>query len=134
MNEMPDIDPVDDDIEFVRQHRKNIISNLTSQGIPKDNETVGLLLSALNDMDRTSVARKKIKVESSIVAVNKQATDVIAQIFNMPGSKTLTITDRVTPLNTNEGVLPTVELIDGEMDVGASTLDYVSFHKRVQSK
>lgn len=123
-------DPVDQDIEYVRIKRKQIIDKLTEKGVPDDEGTVALLLGALTDMDRTSLSRKKIKVESDAVASNKQAADLIASIFNQPNSKQLGMGANngvAGVIPSVEGRLPQVEMLPGEMDVNPMQLDYDAF-------
>lgn len=127
-------DPVDQDLEFVRNKRVEVINHLTKKGVPEDTESISLLLGALNDMDRTSIGKKRIKVESSAVAVNKQAADLIAKIYNRPDSKTigLEILEGMTgSIPSTQGRLPEVTLLEGEMAVGATQLDYDAFMRRV---
>lgn len=127
-------DPVDQDLEFVRGKRIAVINQLTKKGIPEDTETVSLLLGALNDMDRTSIGKKRIKVESSAVAVNKAAADLIANIYNRPDSKTIgTVTDSYTvgSIPNIDDRLPMVTVLDGEMSVGSVQIDYDTFMKRL---
>ena len=123
-------DPVDQDIEYVRIKRKQIIDKLTEKGVPDDESTVALLLGALTDLDRTSLSRKKIKVESDAVANNKQAADLIASIFNQPNSKQLGMSANngvAGVIPSVEGLLPQVEMLPGEMDVNPMQLDYDAF-------
>lgn len=127
-------DPVDQDLEFVRGKRIEIINSLTKKGVPEDTETVSLLLGALNDMDRTSIGKKRIKVESSAVAVNKAAADLIANIYNRPDSKVIgTVTDAyyVGTIPNVDDRLPSVTVLDGEMAVGSVQIDYDTFMKRI---
>ena len=123
-------DPVDQDIEYVRGKRKEIINFLTKDGVPDDDGRISLLLGALTDMDRTSLGRKKIKVESDAAANNKQAADLIASIFNQPNSKQLgmnAIDGAMGSIPSVEGRLPQVEVLPGEMAVNPPQLDYNTF-------
>lgn len=123
-------DPVDQDIEYVRGKRKEIINFLTKDGVPNDDGRISLLLGALTDMDRTSLGRKKIKVESDAAANNKQAADLIASIFNQPNSKQLgmnAIDGAMGSIPSVEGRLPQVEVLPGEMAVNPPQLDYNTF-------
>lgn len=127
-------DPTDNDLEYVRRKRVEVIEKLTEKGIPDDNESVSLLLGALNDMDRTSIGKKRIKVEADSIAINKQASELIASIYSQPNSKRIGFEDIdavVVTIPTVEGKLPTVELLPGEMAVGAVQVDYDGFMKRV---
>jgi hypothetical protein len=120
-------DPVDSDLEYTRGKRRQIIDKLTEKGVPESEETVSLLLTALNDMDRTSLGKKRIKVDSDMSANNKAAADLISSIFNMPDSKKFGLSGGVGTIPTVDGLLPQVELIEGEMRVGVSLLDYDTF-------
>lgn len=123
-------DPVDQDIEYVRSKRKEIINHLTKDGVPNDDGRIALLLGALTDMDRTSLGRKKIKAESDAAASNKQAADLIASIFNQPNSKQLgmnAIDGAIGSIPSVEGRLPEVEVLPGEMAVNPPQLDYNAF-------
>lgn len=127
-------DPTDNDLEYVRRKRVEVIEKLTEKGIPDDNESVSLLLGALNDMDRTSIGKKRIKVEADSIAINKQASELIASIYSQPNSKRIGFEDIdvvAVDIPSVEGKLPTVELLPGEMAVGAVQVDYDGFMKRV---
>lgn len=135
--ETPREDPVDQDIEYVRGKRKEIINHLTKKGVPEDDKQVALLLSALNDMDRTSLSRKKIKVESDTAANNKQAADLIASIFMQPDSKKLgmaAVDGMLGTIPSVEGRLPEVEVLPGEMAVNPPQLDYNAFMSKFESE
>lgn len=127
-------DPVDQDLEFVRNKRMQVINHLTDKGVPSDTESISLLLGALNDMDRTSIGKKRIKVESSAVAVNKQAADLIASIYARPNSKTIgfveSIDDTTATIPNVDGLLPNITLLDGEMSIGSIQEDYNAFMSR----
>lgn len=126
-------DPVDKDLEYVRGKRVAVIDHLTTGGIPKDTGSLSLLLGALNDMDRTSIGKKRIKVESSAVAVNKQAADLIAALYSRPDSKVIGTSNNdvdTGKIPSTDAMLPDVELLDGEMTIGSTQLDYESFMKR----
>jgi hypothetical protein len=123
-------DPVDQDIEYVRSKRKEVINHLTKDGIPNDDGQISLLLGALTDMDRTSLGRKKIKADNELAANNKQAADLIASIFNMPDSKKLGTNHVDGLIGTIPSVgdrLPVVDMLPGEMAVNPPQLDYNSF-------
>lgn len=127
-------DPTDNDLEYVRRKRVEVIEKLTEKGIPDDSESVSLLLGALNDMDRTSIGKKRIKVEADSIAINKQASELIASIYSQPNSKRIGFEDIdvvAVTIPSVEGKLPTVELLPGEMAVGAVQVDYDGFMKRV---
>jgi hypothetical protein len=128
--ERPAEDPVDQDLDFSRSKRISVINYLTAKGVPDDDNRIALLLGALNDMDRTSLGKKRIKVDSDTTASNKQAADLIASIFNKPDSKKLgtTVLDGIVGKIPDQNVtLPNVEILPGEMAVNPPQLDYDTF-------
>jgi len=128
--ERPAEDPVDQDLDFSRSKRISVINYLTAKGVPDDDNRIALLLGALNDMDRTSLGKKRIKVDSDTTASNKQAADLIASIFNKPDSKKLgtTALDGIVGKIPDQNVtLPNVEILPGEMAVNPPQLDYDTF-------
>lgn len=134
--ETPKEDPVDQDIEYVRGKRKQIIDHLTKEGVPNDDGRISLLLGALTDMDRTSLGRKKIKADSDVAASNKQAADLIASIFNMPDSKKLgmqQIDGLAGSIPRVDDRLPTVDILPGEMAVNPAQIDYDGFMSKTRN-
>ena len=128
--ERPAEDPVDQDLEFSRSKRISVINHLTAKGVPDDDNRIALLLGALNDMDRTSLGKKRIKVDSDTTASNRQAADLIASIFNKPDSKKLGMMELdgiVGKIPDQNVTLPNVEILPGEMAVNPPQLDYDTF-------
>ena len=128
--EKPAEDPVDQDLEFSRSKRISVINHLTAKGVPDDDNRISLLLGALNDMDRTSLGKKRIKVDSDTNASNKQAADLIASIFNKPDSKKLgmaALDGTLGKIPDQNIPLPNVEVLPGEMAVNPPQLDYDTF-------
>jgi hypothetical protein len=127
------IEQTDKDLEYVRSKRIKIIDALTKDKTPTDPKELGVLLVALSDMDRTSLSKKKIKVDKDAGDNNQQAMDLISSLFNDPrvkevGKTNLSI-DRILP-KLSADILPP-DLVDGETDANSGSESYDSFTKRV---
>lgn len=78
------IETDDDRMEFTQGVRKMFIRQLTDNGVklPDDKGEKALLLAALDGMDRTALANKKIGSTEKQGAADRQAALIIAQIAN----------------------------------------------------
>lgn len=128
-----EIDQNDLDLEFVRQKRKEIINSLTANGVPGDNDKVQILLGALSDMDRTSLSKKKIKVDKDVGNNQAQAMELIATMFSDTRIKKYgvseSLTNRELPQLSND--IPEPILVDGETSQQAELENYDSFMARI---
>lgn len=126
-------DQNDLDLEFVRQKRKQIINSLTENGVPNDNNKVQILLGALSDMDRTSLSKKKIKVDKEVGNNQAQAMELIATMFSDNRIKKYgvseSLTNRELPLLGND--IPEPILVEGETSQHAELENYDSFMTRI---
>ena len=128
-----EIDQNDLDLEYVRQKRKEIINSLTANGVPGDNDKVQILLGALSDMDRTSLSKKKIKVDKDVGNNQAQAMELIATMFSDTRIKKYGVSDSLTnrelPLLGND--IPEPILVEGETSQQAELENYDSFMARI---
>lgn len=128
-----DADQTDVDLEYVRQKRKEVINNLTKNGVPEDPKVLQTLLVALSDMDRTTLSKKKIKVDKEVGDNQTQAMELIATMFNDNRIKKYGMsevpTNRELPLLGNE--IPEPVIVDGETAEHAGTENYESFMNRI---
>ena len=72
-------DEIKDDIsvlDYTQKVRRVIVKEMTKDGLPADNETIGMVLNTLNSMDRTSLSRMKIGVEQSSVDNDSRIIDM----------------------------------------------------------
>lgn len=71
------------EIAFVSAARKSIVKQTMVNGkIPEDTEKQRLLLSALDGMDRSATARKRIKSESDASKNNAGSAAAVAEFLN----------------------------------------------------
>lgn len=128
-----DPDQYESDLEYVREKRKLVIDGMTKGGIPSDNRKVQTLLMALADMDRTTLSKKKIKVDKEIGSNNNQAMELIASMFGDSRLKKIGVTDkpvdRVLPELGPDISVP--DIVDGETDEQPTQENYDSFMTRI---
>jgi hypothetical protein len=130
---MSEMDDVDQDIEFVREKRKLIVSHLMENGkMPDDYKELSLLKEVLSDMDTTSMARKRIKVDVKLGNVQAQAAMLIAELFTRPDLKQL----GAGGVRTVEVILPDnpteITFAPGEKDDFPVQEDYEAFMSRTR--
>ncbi len=119
------------DIQFVRNKRKQIVTGLMASGVPQDPKLLALTLTALTDMDRTAVQRMRIKTDEKKNDNDSVTAGIMAQILTKIGATT----GMQTPAaGTPEGPkLPdTVDLSGVSQDVmrqGIASTTYETFVK-----
>ena len=84
-------DTSDEDLMFSRLKRIEIINSMTKDGIPKDNREISTLLVALSDMDRASLAKKKLTVDKNNGDMQKQAMELISQMYKNTSLKNASV-------------------------------------------
>lgn len=127
----------DADLEYVRAKRTELI-NISMKAISEevDPKYIGLALSALADMDRASLGRKKIKVEEKATNNQEGAAAIICELLKRAsGTNPFMVTDlnqaprREIPTLGTE--VPSPILVPGETgtDIVYDTCD--DFRKRL---
>ena len=116
----------DDYMAFTQRTRKAFVHHLMEGGeFPRDPKDRGQLLTALADMDRTALGRKRISADEEMANKNGE----VFEVYN----RLLTQLNHQNPLKGNRGnVIPELdhhqlghhELEPGETDVGVIVEDY----------
>lgn len=123
-------------LKYSQGVRKNLVKDMTRDGIPQDKSDRQVLLQALHDMDQTSVNRLKLDVDKENAANGRLAQDLVEKLFNHnprglavnPGHET----DRIPAPKDDE--IPDVELEEGETEIGLRQETSQDFLKRMESK
>jgi len=127
------MDKNDLDIEYVREKRKQIIDSMMSNGTPKDIKETQTILVALSDMDRTSLSKKKLKVDNNNSNTQIHAMELIASIFNNSSIKNIgkfpDNTNRVIPQLSKE--IDNSDILDGETSNLTGAEDYETFMRKM---
>ena len=122
-------------IALTQNVRERIVQRLTENGtIPNTQEDRGLLMAALDGMDRTSLGRMKIKVEDKAATAQAQASSMVADILNNLTSKS--ISNTIAPQERSAPKLPehiqVTNPVAGEMSIGTQAQSYSEFMARNQ--
>ena len=132
---MSDMDDVDRDLEYVRSKRIQIVSTLMENGkVPEDFKQLALLKDVLSDMDSTSMAKKRIKVDAKLGNVQAQAAMLIAELFTRPDLKQVGTGGVRTVGPELPEDLVEITFAPGEKDDYAVQEDYETFMSRTSKK
>lgn len=125
----------DQDLDYVRIKRKAIIDELTKNVKDIDTKEASVIGTLLTDMDRTALAKKRIKNEEQSNKNNGEAAALIAQMLvKLSGAN-------MNPYSSNEGTRPPPELpadlpppniTPGLLDENPRPEYYAEFSKRMQ--
>ena len=109
----------DIDLNYYEGVRKQIITKLTTGGIPNDKETIDTLLKAVDGGSRVVLTKKRLEVDKEGNEVKAQTQAMVAEILKaVPTAKQSR--ERAIPLGEVEIVAP----LPGETSVGTKELTY----------
>lgn len=115
---------------FTQGIRRKIVADLMPEdNVPKDADTQRVILTALNDMDRTDIGFKRIKQEDKRSNNDTVITDLVAAIIHSPQARNSLIgltTGRSIVDTPPTDLAPDVKLVPGELDIGHHDLTYNS--------
>lgn len=117
----------EDDLDFVRGIRKDLIKSIVKRGMPEDIKDRSILLTALADMDRTSLGKKKIKSDEGISNTQLMAAKIAADIFTNNDVKMLMIPKVPGTVQVLDVDIPDASLVFGELGIGSAKLNYDEF-------
>lgn len=127
--------PSEDEVLTATQKaRMALLENMTKEGMPECNRDRRVMLELLNGADTTALAMKRMEQDSKQSEQDNAAAIMAAKIMaktggNNPFAGGAGNGEKV--INTlPEGALPEPELVDGELDVGVSDLNYEDFMKK----
>ena len=109
----------DIDLNYYEGVRKQIITKLTTGGIPNDKEMIDTLLKAVDGGSRVVLTKKRLEVDKEGNEVKAQTQAMVAEILKaVPTAKQSR--ERAVPLGEVEIVAP----LPGETSVGTKELTY----------
>lgn len=125
----------DEDLRFTHATRKLLIKQIMKDGPPTETKEQMVLLSALNDMDRTTIGLKKIKSDEGMGNKQQAAAAMLAAILTDPRLKQL---DQIPATSDAPRQIPTfdAECVDvivnpGELEENNKGEDFASFNARM---
>lgn len=119
-------------LNLTQSVRETIIRGLVIDNkIPSEQGDRTLLMQALDGMDRTTLAKTKIKSDDRAQQQNAATTAMIAEIL----SKTSSVKNRRTIHEIIDVEIERPVLVDGELTVGTDDqLNYNNFMNQMQNK
>lgn len=119
-------------LEKTQHIRERIIEELIkSKPVPEDESDRKLLIAALDGMDRAVLNKAKVKIEEANSETQAQHASIVSNFL-----KQLRVQEIISN-NKREGSpqLPQEmrpeRIVDGEMDIGLSDLNYETFSKNI---
>ena len=122
-------DENDQDLDYVRGLRQQVITGLMAKGVPTDQRELMILQGFLTDMSRDAMGKKRLKVEKQIGDKTAEAQALIATLLLNPDVKRIGRGEggQIPQLPHN---LPEVQIVEGEFtDSGGET--YAQFMARM---
>lgn len=128
----------DDDqvLEYTHGIRKQLVGDLTTDGMPKEREDREILLKTLDGMDRSALGNKRIKKDEKMANDDRKAQMLIGQMFKHFGNTNPftnggNVIDGVSrQIEIPDTLYDDVELIDGETDIGVGSESFEEFSRR----
>lgn len=115
----------DEILDYTQQQREKIVSKLTSNGVPGDVKELGIILSALDGMDKVALSKKKLQSDAGLADKFGMASLAITEMLTkMRGD----IKETTPDLNRGQVKLPDdlaePEIVPGELDTLNPNLTY----------
>lgn len=124
----------DEVLSLTQRTRMAILEDMTKDGMPECNRDRRVLLELVNGADTTALAMKRMEQDSKQNEQDNAAAIMAAKIMaktggNNPFASEAGPGEKV--INTlPDGALPEPELVEGELDIGVSDLNYEDFMKK----
>lgn len=105
----------------------------SEQGISEDPKLLNVLLNTLKDHDKVTLTLKRIDAENENADADREALALFHKMSNLSGSRDVTRVDTPVeggaagPSNFNPADIPSIDLVEGELKVGADPVDYERF-------
>lgn len=129
----PDVESVDAQslLNYSQRIRRQAAHQLTQGGIPTDKDQFNMLLNVLRDMDHTSVQRSKLDIDRESLTNDRQAQEIVKQIYQSGGRSLLRSEEPVHRGSLEPDELPEYEPVRGETQIGVVEEDTQSFFNRM---
>lgn len=112
-------------LEKSLQAREAIVAELMEhQSVPRFKDDKILLIQALDGLDRTILARAKLKSDVNAQKDQKEITKMIAEVLMKTRTNSSTV--RTEPITLDDSIRVT-DLVEGETEIGVVELSYDEF-------
>lgn len=119
-------DDDDDVLSYTQRKRMELVEHLTANDkMPVEAKDQAVLLSALNDMDRQVVSKRKMKTEEKNSDSLASMADTMDHLFTKFGNKSPMMIEGGVAERTMDipDKLVEIELVPGELDIGSQRIE-----------
>ncbi|WP_257292755.1 hypothetical protein [Endozoicomonas sp. ONNA1] len=128
-------------IKHTQNIRLNLVEKMMEGGMPENSKDQYRLLAALESIDTTALGVKRIKTEEKGIEKDREIAKAMNKLYGKSGNS--------NPFQTSEAIdgkvindqvdlaaaqLPQLDVVDGEMEEGISTMDYEAFMETHQDE
>lgn len=133
----------DNILRFTQGQRKKLEAHLLANGWPTDEDARGTLMTLWNDMDRQALGNKRIGAAEKLADSDKYVASVIADVVrkfgsNIPYENGATQVEQGLLIEqyveSEQGKLPRVEPVPGEMSIGTANMNFGDFVKAFEDE
>lgn len=122
-------------LDFTQRVRRDLIADMTRNGIPDENKDRATLLAALGDIDTQELNKAKIDAKSASTDVERQGLEIFQRLLNGEARmvnpfQRQAIEGEVEHTRTLPSLPAAVDLVPGETDLGISDMNLPEFAKR----
>ncbi len=125
------LDDEDLDLNYTREIRKSLITDMTKSGMPTETKDRMTLLVALSDIDKAAISKKKIKSDEGISNKNLVAVETIAHIFNTKNVREIPPSEIIGEIKEVSEVID-VSINEGELSQNSENMNFDAFMSKMQ--
>jgi hypothetical protein len=125
------LDDEDLDLNYTREIRKSLITDMTKSGMPTETKDRAMLLMALDGVDKAALAKKKIKSDEGISNKNLVAVETIAHIFNTKNVREIPPSEIIGEIKEVTDVID-VSINEGELSQNSENMNFDAFMSKMQ--
>ncbi len=125
------LDDEDLDLNYTREIRKSLITDMTKSGMPTETKDRAMLLMALDGVDKAALAKKKIKSDEGISNKNLVAVETIAHIFNTKNVREIPPSEIIGEIKEVSEVID-VSINEGELSKNSENMNFDAFMSKMQ--
>lgn len=117
---------LEEDLSYTRAIRKRVVAALIAEKLPESDEDRKYLATMLDGIDRSALAKSKIKIEDNNSKNQEHVAALVAQVLSKVNNRDLHTSTGVSNPNRVLQLDYTSNLtfVDGEMETGVKNLDY----------
>ena len=124
----------DDVLLYTRAQRMALANELTKDGVPTDKDNAGILLHALDGLDKASLTKLRILADEK---ANKQSANnaaLIAEVLSKVGNSAYQMSGVSRNDTSLPDDIPNPEIVEGELETNPTQVDYDTFMKQFDNQ